>query len=415
MTTPARFCFSVLLALAFFNRAKADTHYDVIPTPAWVVPAALTATKAADSDSHKGGADYVLVDHQIYAGAVELHYARFITRLINVSGLEDNSQITINFDPKIERLHLHSILIRRGTQSIDQLRNGRVRVIQRESNLEDQLVDGELTFHLVMTDVRVGDVVDYSYTLERRNVEWGRRNFGRMLTRWNDPVEFLRIRILSPDGSALKTLSYPAEAPTTAVASGRRVVEWTRFNVPGLRHESDAPSWFQQYGAVEYSEFSTWAQVVEAATPLYSVAAQPSSEMKQLTARFTAAGTNAQRAIQVMKFVQEEIRYTGIEEGEAAFRPAPPNVVLARRYGDCKDKTLLAVTLLKSLGIEAAPALVSTRWKGDVENHLPSPGVMDHVVVRAVIEGQTYWFDATSTGQGVSWRISPRQISARPW
>jgi len=160
----------------------------------------MAASKSLDSDSHKGGADYVLVDHQIRLDAVEFHYSRFVTRLTNVSGIEDHSQITINFDPKVERLHLHSILIRRGGRSIDQLRNGRVRIIQRENNLEVQLVDGELTFHLVMADVRVGDIVDYSYTLERRNVEWGSRNFGRLQTQWSDPVELLRIRLLSPSG-----------------------------------------------------------------------------------------------------------------------------------------------------------------------------------------------------------------------
>ena len=401
MTILARFYFGMLLVSALFDQSKADTRYDVIPIPAWAVPAELAANKAPDFNSHKGGADYLLVDHQIYEGAVEFHYSRFVTRLTNVSGIEDNSQITIDFDPKIERLHLHSILILRGGHSIDQLRNGRVRVIQRETNLEDQVVDGELTFHLVMADVRVGDVVDTNYTVERRNVEWGNRNFGRFQSQWSDPVELFRLRLLSPIGSPLKTLSFPAGAPKTSVASGLDIVDWSRPNVPALRHEKNAPSSFQQYAAIEYSQFSDWGQIVETAIPLYAVASLPSNEMRELTTRFAAVGhSDAERAIQVMKFVQEEIRYTGIEEGEGAFRPTLPNEVLARRYGDCKDKTLLAVTLLRALGIEAAPALVSTHWKEDVANHLPSPGLMNHVVVRGVIDGRIYWFDATSTGQG---------------
>jgi transglutaminase-like putative cysteine protease len=401
MTTLGRFYFCALLVLALSDQSRADTRYDVIRTPAWVVPAEVPAGKSLDSDSHKGGADYVLVDHQIRLDAVEFHYSRFVTRLTNVSGIEDNSQITINFDPKVERLHLHSILIRRGSRSIDQLQSGRVRIIQRENNLEEQLVDGALTFHLVMADVRVGDIVDYSYTLERRNLEWGSRNFGWLQTQWSDPVELLRIRLLSPVGAQLKTFSNPAENPKAWVASGLSIVEWSKTNVGAFRHENDAPAWFQQYGAIEYSQFSNWGQIVEAAIPLYRAAAAPSSEIKDLTARLGAVGpTDAQRAIAVMKFVQEEIRYTGIEEGEGAFRPTSPNEVLARRYGDCKDKALLAVTLLKALGIEAAPALVSTRSKGEVASHLPSPGLMNHVVVRAVIAGQVYWFDATSTGQG---------------
>jgi hypothetical protein len=401
MTTPSRYCLGLLLAIALAGRGNADSRYDIIPTPAWVVVAELPSKPLADSGEAAGAADYVLVDHQVRLDKVESDYGRFVTRLTNVSGIEDNSQITIDFDPKVERLHLHSVLIKRGKQSIDQLRIGRVRVIQREHGLEDQLVDGALTFHLVMADVRVGDIVDYSYTLERRNAEWGSRSFGRFQTQWGDPVDFLRIRLLTPVGSPLKTLRHPDEAPKAWVASGFNFVEWSKANVLPFRRENDAPSWFQQYAAIEYSQFANWGAIVEAALPLYRVSAVPSSELKELAQHLAAMGaTDADRAIAAMKFVQEEIRYTGIEEGEGAFRPTPPNEVLARRYGDCKDKTLLAVTLLKSLGIDAAPALVSTRWKDEVQNHLPSPGLMNHVVVRAVIGGQIYWFDATSTGQG---------------
>jgi transglutaminase-like putative cysteine protease len=400
-TALAGYFLLALPAIASAGQGKADSRYDVIPPPAWVVPADLPAEKSADLEMHKGGADYVLVDHQVRLDAAELDYARFVVRLTNVSGIEEHSQISISFDPKVEQLHLHSVFIKRGSQLIDQLRNGRVRVIQRENNLEDQLVDGELTFHLLMADVRVGDTVDYSYTRERRNLEWGSRSFGRFQTQWSDPVGYLRIRISTPVGSSLKTLSHPEEAPKTSIASGVRILEWSKLNVAPLRHESDAPNWFQQYSAIEYSQFSGWGQIVEASLPLYRVSAAPSNELKELTKRLAATGsTDAERAVAAVRFVQEEIRYTGIEEGEGAFRPTAPNEVLARRYGDCKDKTLLAVTLLRALGIEAMPALVSTHWKGEVRNHLPSPGLMNHVVARAVIAGKTYWFDATATGQG---------------
>jgi hypothetical protein len=119
VTILRRFLFCALLALALFDQSKADPRYDVIPTPPWVVPADLPAHESLDFELNKGGANYLLVDHQIRLGAVESHYARVVTRLTNVSGIEDHSQITINFDPKIERLHLHYVLVRRGSVAID--------------------------------------------------------------------------------------------------------------------------------------------------------------------------------------------------------------------------------------------------------------------------------------------------------
>ena len=45
------------------------------------------------------------------------------------------------------------------------------------------------------------------------------------------------------------------------------------------------------------------------------------------------------------------------EVGIGGYRPHPPQQVMERRWGDCKDKALLLVDLLREAGIEAYPAL----------------------------------------------------------
>jgi Zn-dependent protease len=298
-------------------------------------------------------------------------------------------------------LHLHSVLLRRGNESVDQLRAGRIRILQREDELEDDVLDGRLTFHLLLSDVRVGDVIEYSYTIERRDPEWQNHFFGRYHMQWDDPVTLARLRVMTPVGKPLNVRSFPEQAPTSSSAAGWRVLEWSKSNSPAFQYEKQAPSWFVQHALIEISQFNDWAEIVNAALILYKVTSPPSPELIALIERLKSTSrSNEDRAVEAMRFVQDEVRYTGIEEGEGAYRPRPPNEVLKRRYGDCKDKTLLAVTLLKALGFEAAPAIVSTRWRQEANNHLPSPGLMNHVVVRAQISGQTYWFDATTTNQG---------------
>jgi tetratricopeptide (TPR) repeat protein len=58
------------------------------------------------------------------------------------------------------------------------------------------------------------------------------------------------------------------------------------------------------------------------------------------------------------------------------------------------------VTMLRDLGIDAVPALVSTRWDNHLHEHLPSPGDFNHVVAKLRIDSKTYWIDLTRTGQG---------------
>jgi hypothetical protein len=73
--------------------------------------------------------------------------------------------------------------------------------------------------------------------------------------------------------------------------------------------------------------------------------------------------------------------------------------VIARRFGDCKDKSLLLVTLMRLIGIDAVPVLVSSSDRAAVQQRLPSPYDFDHVIVRAELEGRPTWIDSTASYQ----------------
>ncbi|MBT2115469.1 transglutaminase domain-containing protein [Dyella sp. LX-66] len=63
-------------------------------------------------------------------------------------------------------------------------------------------------------------------------------------------------------------------------------------------------------------------------------------------------------------------------------------------YGDCKDLTVLLTAMIRSLGMDAEPAFVK---QGDYAPNLLIPGLQaaDHVIVRATVDGKTWWIDAT--------------------
>ena len=48
-----------------------------------------------------------------------------------------------------------------------------------------------------------------------------------------------------------------------------------------------------------------------------------------------------------VNFVQNEIRYMGIETGKYSHKANSPEKVFKQRYGDCKDKSLLLASILK--------------------------------------------------------------------
>jgi transglutaminase-like putative cysteine protease len=392
---------SLLIALMPFGQPHAAAgQYDIVPVPAWVDVLSSAPNEQRDTQAN-GGTEFLLTDVQERLGKVASRYHHYVSRVLNTAGVEENAQIGVTFDPKLEKLHLHAVQVRRAGKVIDELKLGRIRVLQQEDELEENLVNGALTFHLLLTDLRVGDVIDYSYSIDRQELAWKDKHSGRIETQWTTPGGRTRSRISLPTNSALFYRVHPESAPKVWERDGYKFYEWDQKNTPAVVFESQAPGWFQQFGAIEYSQFADWAEVVRTAQPLFDVSPVQSGEMQQLVGQFKKTSEDPQaRIIAAVRFVQDEIRYTGIEEGIGAYRPTAPREVLARRFGDCKDKTLLAVTLLRGMGIEAVPALVSTHWRSETRNRLPSPYAMNHAIVRIDLAGKIYWFDVTATGQG---------------
>lgn len=389
---------SIVPAFLVCGSACANARqYDIAPAPGWVEPLSGIGSLPENAT---GGSVYMLVDRQIRVARGWSEYRRYVTRVVNAAGMEDASQLSIDFDPKLDHLQINAVTVRRGAQVLNELKQSRIEILRRESGLDDGIVDGTLTFHLLMSDVRVGDDIDVSYTVEHHAPAWNDRFFERITTRWGVPVGRSRLRVILPEGAPLFISGTEPRAPARHREGSWRVLQWDWNDLPAVTDDDDAPSWYQQYPAIQFSQFADWHELVTATLPLFAFDAHD-REVAAVAQRLKSGATTASdRALAAVRFVQEEIRYTGLELGSGAYRPRLPSEVLRSRYGDCKDKALLAVALLRAMGIDAAPALVSTRWQNHLHEQLPSPGDFDHAVVRMRLAGETYWIDATETGQG---------------
>src|SRR5205823_9097961 len=100
------------------------------------------------------------------------------------------------------------------------------------------------------------------------------------------------------------------------------------------------------------------------------------------------------RIERLLERVHKDIRYTGLEFGEASIVPSRPAETLKRRYGDCKDQATLLVALLRAAGIPAQVALLDTGPGTDIEPELPGLGSFDHAIV-FVPGPRPVWIDPT--------------------
>lgn len=95
--------------------------------------------------------------------------------------------------------------------------------------------------------------------------------------------------------------------------------------------------------------------------------------------------------------LHKQVRYTGVEFGDAAIVPAPPIETWKRGFGDCKDKAILLVALLRASGVPAHIALLDSGIGRDVDPTLPGLSSFDHAIVVVEPKGGKgrVWIDAT--------------------
>ena len=133
--------------------------------------------------------------------------------------------------------------------------------------------------------------------------------------------------------------------PTVTRSPGETIYEWESRDSPAVESEERTPSWFLTYARVEASDFGGWAEVARTSRDLFAAASGAAPSVDALVQGWgLSSATEDARVDRAVRFVQDEIRYLGLEMGRNSHQPHPPAQTLERRFGDCKDKAALLVT-----------------------------------------------------------------------
>jgi hypothetical protein len=175
---------------------------------------------------------------------------------------------------------------------------------------------------------------------------------------------------------------------------------WIKKKIPIDAYEPYTPITHDVDPWIEISTDLNWRDINLSMSEHYKLQ-ELSPSIKKYVDRIKSSEEDlSEYFIKVMRFIQDEIRYMGTDDRVDGYKPLNAELTYQRRFGDCKDKTYLAITMLKALGIEAYPAVVHTRYGEILDTYLPNPAIFNHVIVVAIINAKTYWIDPTNLLQG---------------
>ncbi|MDB6172554.1 MAG: hypothetical protein JWL59_1865 [Chthoniobacteraceae bacterium] len=393
--------FVILIALACITAVAlaADPVCPKTAAPSWVIDYPVPAGVKEPADKISNGSWLLLVDEQRHAGK-ETFYGHYARKFISSTGVQDYSRINLGFDPSYQTIALHTLKIHRGGETLNRLAAQPVQLLQREEQMEQHLYDGRQTVVLVLDDIRVGDVIEYAFSLKGANPIFAGRYSDSFAAQFSTPLYQLRERLLWPRTRKLQMRNHQTEIAHSQTETKEFIDHrWSADDLPALVYESGTPSWFSNESWIQFSEYQSWGAVVDWAIPQYTASARLPASLSPLMERLRAKPEGEAQILTALEYAQDEVRYLAMAIGAHSHQPYPVETVLTRGFGDCKDKARLLCAILNELGYTAHPALVETRLRQSIADWLPTPTAFNHVVVHLEWKGKTYWLDPTSSFQ----------------
>ena len=379
------------------------SKYRITDVPDWVIQRESVNFDGLDRASPS---EYALVDYQdrVFSNGNE-RYCHTVERINDESRLEDASLLIMELNDQQELL-LHYVFLKRQDTTIDALNPERISVNERQQGLESHVVDGLTTISYSIEDLRVGDVVDYAYTVITRAGGHPVRGEYYLTTRWlswNMPVKSQFIRLVNDAVKPIRwSIGRYADKSFTLedglIDSGESH-ELKLNDLPITLIDQMAPRWFWP----DFMVMATDKSWVDVSREMYLKfrAMGIWEESLDLSGVIDVGDTDIEAAIiQMLRFVQNDVRYRSESSGIFSHTPKMASRTLSMRYGDCKDKATLLKIMLEQIDVDADLVLVNTELDKKIKSLPPSPLTFDHMILRIRHGGVAYFVDPTIKKQG---------------
>jgi hypothetical protein len=203
------------------------------------------------------------------------------------------------------------------------------------------------------------------------------------------PVREARYRLQLPAGWSYKAtwLNHGDETPTI-IRPGQ--LQWVVTGVEPIKLERYMPPWTGSAGGLivailppggKNAGFQTWSEFGNWYLTLAAGRRTSSPQIKQKVMELTASAPTRTAKIQALaNFVQNDIRYVGIELGIGGFQPHPAAEILSHGYGDCKDKATLLSAMLQEIGVDSYYVIINAQ-RGAVTAATPPNLRFNHAIL----------------------------------
>jgi transglutaminase-like putative cysteine protease len=215
--------------------------------------------------------------------------------------------------------------------------------------------------------------------------------------------------VIVPDAQTLrfKTKNSNVEPFITSLDHAKKY-NWIIKGLKAFKPEEGSMSW-ARYPRINVSpsdfeidnikgDMSTWTNFGHfyygLLSPQLNLSAQRQQEIRDMT---QSLKTEREKIDFLYHYMQQNMRYVGIQLGIGGWRPLAASFVDSKKYGDCKALTNYMQALLQAVNIPSFPALINAGDNEERADPLFSNNSFNHVILMVPQLKDTVWLECTST------------------
>ncbi|HXU63793.1 MAG TPA: DUF3857 domain-containing protein [Polyangia bacterium] len=351
----------------------------------------------------------VLLDRRVvrmHRNGLARTFAQRVVQVLTPRGAEDNKEFEIHYTPGTEEVDVRQARVYRRTPG------GTLEVFEAADRSDEDLSEPWYGLYydnraqvIRFEGLRPGDVIEIQYLVD----DVGSEN---QMSDYFGDLQFVAETI--PKRRWDYTLLAPASRPihsnvprvaglqqSAALEGDERVYRFAARDIPKVDNEPAMPGTGEIAPYLHVSTYASWQDVATWYWHLIEDQLTADEEIRRTARALLAPGMSTRDKVRaVYAFVVENTRYVGLEFGIHGYKPYKVSQVLARRFGDCKDKASLMLALLRELGVPSQLVLVRTRRGGRLDPAPASLAIFDHAIV--YVPSLDLYLDGTAEFSGMT-------------
>ncbi len=321
-----------------------------------------------------------------------------VKRIQNEAGMSEG-ELSFSYNPKRDKIRF----IKARITSPDGKRQ-RYKMIQDVNPVKEGYYSDLRKKIVTMPSVIPGSVIDFEYEIFHKQGPLKGHFFTGIALNSTTPIKHSFVKLTVPKSLKLyfKKINTKYE-PVTTSSDKTATYLWESkgdddYDQKWAQEDITPPSIdVQPY--VSISTIRDWSTFADIYAAIYLKAAGINPQIKEAAQNIIQGNnTDTEKIEAIRKYLFDNFRYVAVNLNEHDFVPHPAEEVFQNRFGDCKDQSILFISMLKDAGIKAYPVLVRQEGDGDFKKLLPATESFEHVMVGIPMEEKIIFVDPLING-----------------